>query len=98
MNNDLINGLVQLFGGVLTIINIVKLIKDKKIKGISWIPTAYFSIWGAWNMYYLLSLNQTYSFWGGLIIFSANAIWLGLLIYYYTQERKLRKYMVKHVL
>jgi len=80
--NDLINGLFELVGGLLGIINIVILIKDKAIKGVSWIPAFFFMAWAGWNLYYYPSLNQICSFIGAIFIFSTNAIWVGLIFYY----------------
>jgi len=82
MTNDLINGSFELLSGLLTILNIVKLIKDKQLKGISYIPIVFFTMWGIWNLYYYPSLNQIYSFIGGMIITIVNLVWLMLLIYY----------------
>lgn len=81
-SNDLINGLFELISGLLCFINIFRLIKDKDIKGISWIPTTFFTLWGAWNLYYYPSLGQTLSFIGGLSIFVSNIIWVFLVFYY----------------
>lgn len=82
MKNDLINGLFELFSGILCILNITKIIQDKELKGISWIPLLFFTLWGAWNLYYYPSLNQTLSFIGGLFIFFSNIVWLILIVYY----------------
>lgn len=89
MSNDLINGCFELASGLLCSINIYKLIQDKEIKGISWIPTLFFTSWGAWNLYYYPSLGQILSFLGGISIFTANIIWVGLVLYYkYKNKRK----------
>jgi hypothetical protein len=80
--NDLINGSFELLSGLFTILNIVKLVKDKELKGISYIPIVFFTIWGIWNLYYYPSLNQIYSFIGGLMITTVNLIWIILLFYY----------------
>lgn len=87
MTNDLINGSFELFAGLLYIINVVRLVKDKEVKGVSWIPVSFFTLWGGWNLYYYPSLNQTFSFIGGICIFVVNAIWL-LLVFYYRQKQK----------
>lgn len=82
MSNDLINGFFELCGGLLYVINIRRLIRDKEVRGVSWIPTLFFTFWGAWNLYYYPSLNQTLSFIGGIFIFTTNAIWIYLVFYY----------------
>jgi hypothetical protein len=80
--NDLINGLFELFGGLLLFINCWKIFKDKQISGIAITPTAFFTVWGYWNLYYYPSLNQTLSFIGGIVVVAANSIWVLLAIYY----------------
>ena len=80
--NDLINGLFELVGGLLGVINIVSLVKDKAIKGVSWIPANFFMVWSAWNLYYYPSLKQPISFIGGIGIFLSNGIWIYLVFYY----------------
>lgn len=86
MTNDIINGLFELLGGFLLALNIIELIKHKELKGIHWGPTVFFTVWGLWNLYYYPSLDQWFSFLGGLVITIINTIWLLLVIYY-----KLRK-------
>jgi hypothetical protein len=66
--NDVVNGCFEIGSALFCIINIVKIIKDKKLMGISWIPTFFYSIWGMWNLYYYPSLGQMFSFIGGLAI------------------------------
>lgn len=82
MNNDLINGSFEFLGGIFYIINIVKILKHKEVKGVSWIPAAFFTLWGAWNIYYYPSLNQMFSFLGGIFIFAVNFSWICLVFYY----------------
>lgn len=84
--NDIINGLFELVAGILFIINIVKLVKDKEVKGVSWIPTLFFTLWGAWNLHYYPSLNQWFSFAGGIFIFITNLTWI-ILVFYYNGKR-----------
>ena len=85
--NDLINGSFELLSGGFCLINIFQLVKDKKLSGVSWVPTMFFTIWGCWNLYYYPSLGQTMSFIGGIVIFVINSIWL-FLVFYYKQKYK----------
>lgn len=80
--NDLINACFEFSGGGLLIINVVKIIQHKGIRGISWIPTFFFSLWGGWNLYYYPSLNQWFSFASGILVFVVNVTWIGLVFYY----------------
>lgn len=87
MNNDIINGSFEVASALFSLINIFKLVKDKEIRGVSWLPVAFFNVWGIWNLYYYPSLNQMFSFVGGIAIFSANAVWLALVFYYHKTRK-----------
>ena len=82
MEADVINGLFEGFGSILLWKNVSILLKDKEVKGVHWIPTSFFFLWGIWNLYYYPHLNQMWSFLGGCSIVLANGAWLGLMIYY----------------
>ncbi len=82
MRPDIINGCFELLGGILNFINVYRVYKDKKLSGVSLIPTLFFTLWGFWNLYYYPHLNQWWSFFGGLIIVIANLAWVALAIYY----------------
>lgn len=78
---DITNGLFFLIGGILLWKNVFNLHHDKQIHGIFWFPAAFLALWG-WNLYYYPSLDQWAYFWGGLVIVSANTIWVILAIRY----------------
>lgn len=79
---DLINGLFELFGAILIAINVRQILKDKEIKGVHWIPTGFFSLWGFWNLFYYPHLDQWLSFVAGVLLFITNTTWVSLMIYY----------------
>jgi hypothetical protein len=85
--NDFINGCFELTSGLFCAINIFKLVKDKTLKGVSWIPIGFFTIWGVWNLYYYTSLSQPLSVIGGVGICISNTIWL-ILVFYYKRKEK----------
>lgn len=85
--NDIINGTLELFGGLLCTINIFRLMKDKQVKGVSWVPMLFFTFWGGWNLYYYPSLNQTFSFIGGMSVFASNTTWLLLVLHYHKKNK-----------
>lgn len=87
---DVINGTYELLGGVFLLVNCFKLLKDKEVKGISITASAFFTSWGYWNLYYYPSLNQWFSFAGGILIVAANTWWVYLAIYY-ARKKKLAK-------
>ncbi len=82
MTPDIINGTFELFGGLLYLLNIKILLKDKKVQGISLLPTVFFTSWGLWNLFYYPSLEPWFSFFGGIVLVLVNAIWLFLALYY----------------
>jgi len=79
---DLINGLYETLGGGFIALSIIKLHREKTVRGVSWLHVAFFSSWGLWNLYFYPHLDQWFSFWGGVALVSANAIWLGQIFYY----------------
>lgn len=79
MNNDLVNGLFELGGAFLILLNVRALMRDKEIKGTHWGPVIFFTAWGFWNLWYYPSLNQWFSFAGGVAITVVNVWWLFLL-------------------
>ena len=85
---DLINGLFECSAGFLLWWNVRILLRDKKIRGISILPTAVFGLWGFWNLYYYPFLEQHLSFLGGLFVVAANTAWVILAIYYTRKEKK----------
>ncbi len=82
MNPDIINGIFESVGGFFIGGSIIKLYKDKMVRGIHWPHPTFFTAWGLWNLYYYPSLEQWFSFYGGVFLVVTNAIWLGQIFYY----------------
>lgn len=82
MTPDMINGTFEAIGGLLILNHCRAVLKDKAVKGVSIFSTAVFTAWGFWNLFYYPHLDQWYSFTGGLVIVSANALWVYLLMKY----------------
>lgn len=80
--NDLINSMFELFGAPFILLNCYRVYQDKSVAGVSIIATAYFVAFGAWNIYYYPSLGQMLSFYAGVALLSANALYVSLLIWY----------------
>ena len=88
-NFDLVNGLFELFGGVFNLINVRRIYIDKSIRGVSILPTAFFSAWGIWNLLYYPHLSQWMSFIGGIGVVGSNLIWVTMAVYYtYKKPRE----------
>jgi hypothetical protein len=82
MSMDLINGLFEFVGALLLLLNVRRLAQDKKISGVHWGPTVFFTAWGVWNLFYYPSLDQRWSFLGGVCLVAVNLIWLLQLCYF----------------
>jgi hypothetical protein len=74
MIQNTINGSFELFGGLFVLLSVIKLLRDKKVKGVSWIHVTYFTFWGYWNIYYYPFLKQWISFIGGLSVVFVNTV------------------------
>jgi len=81
-HNDLINGCFELVGAALLTLNVRRLLIDKVVAGVSWLPVCFFTAWGMWNLYYYPSLDQWFSFAGGVLIVVVNTVWLVLVFKY----------------
>ena len=79
---DSINGLLELSGSLFILMSILRLHKDKVVRGIHWIHPTFFTVWGLWNLYYYPLLGQTWSFIGGIGVTVANLVWVGQIVYY----------------
>ena len=88
LTNDIINGIFEIVGGILNWINVLKLYKDKQIKGVYYPAWIFFAAWGMWNIWYYSSLGQWFSFTGGLVIVSANVAWVIMAIYFMNKYKK----------
>lgn len=84
MTPDLINGLFELLGGAMIWSNVLRIRKDKLVRGVDWRVTGFFWAWGLWNLFYYPHLDQWLSFAGGTVIVAANCVWL----YYAWKYRK----------
>ena len=79
LSADLINGMFETFAGAMILLHCRRLWIDKKVRGASMVATTFFTSWGFWNLYYYPSLTQWWSFYGGIVVVSANGLWLSLM-------------------
>lgn len=79
MSPDLLNGLFELFGSVMTWMNVHRVWKDKGYAGLHPAAIAFFWSWGVWNLYYYPHLDQWFSFLGGVSLVAANTSWVVLM-------------------
>lgn len=80
MTPDIFNGVFECLGGLFVLNHCRAVWRDRSVKGVSVLSTAFFACWGAWNLYYYPSLGQWWSCAGGVVIVLANALWIGLML------------------
>lgn len=86
MTPDLINGLFELSGSLFIWRSIWLLRRQRMVRGVSFLTTGFFAVWGLWNLWYYPSLDQWLSFAGGVSIVTANCIWVGQMVYFLRLE------------
>jgi len=79
---DLINGSFEAFGVVASLLNIIKLLEHKDVKGTFWPASFFWSAWGYWNIYYYWHLAQWFSLFAGATLAIMTSVWLIMAIYY----------------
>lgn len=82
MTPDSINCLFEAGGSLLICLNIRQLLRDRRVAGVHWAPTAFFTTWGIWNLVWYEQISAPLSWWGAVAIVVANAVWLGLVLKY----------------
>lgn len=82
LSPDIVNGIFEFIGALFSFANCWQLFKDKKVKGVHWGSTIFFTSWGLWNLFYYPSLHQPYSFVGGIFLCCAAMCWMVQRIYY----------------
>jgi hypothetical protein len=85
---DLINGLFEFAGGGFLLASIVKLAREKVVRGVAWPQVMFFTAWGFWNCFFYPSLDQWFSFVGGVFLVLMNAIWLTQIIHFNQKEKR----------
>ena len=90
MTPDIGNGVFECLGGWFTWRNSLALDKARELKGVYWPTTAFFTAWGFWNMYYYPSLDQPFSFAGGVLLASGNLMWVILAVKLAWKNKKLK--------
>lgn len=59
-----------------------KLYRDKFVSGIRVIQVAWFALWGFWNLVYYFQLKQYSSWIAGMLVVTANTLWVALAVRY----------------
>lgn len=89
MSADYINAAFEAGGSTLLLLNVRRLHRDKRLAGVAILPTVWFNVWGAWNVYYYFHLGQYASWIAGFCVFGVNTTWVAMAIYYRRRQRSL---------
>lgn len=73
---DWINGAFEFCGAFFTWSNFVVYCRERELKGVYWPATAFFTVWGLWNLFYYPAIGQPVSFVGGIFLTGGSAAWL----------------------
>ena len=79
---DIINSLFMAVSAVLIWKNVYRLWKDRKIRGVSIIPTIWFCCSGMWHLYFYASINAVWSSLACGVVLAANVVWLAMAVIY----------------
>ncbi|HAI17539.1 MAG TPA: hypothetical protein DCM10_05685 [Xanthomarina gelatinilytica] len=84
---DQINSGFIFVAGIFYVLNLLKLIKDKDVKGISKLSIVFFSIWNIWTLFFFLMVTEFWWTIGAYIIVTVlNVVYIILMIKY-TREK-----------
>lgn len=78
--SDLVNGLFELVGAAALGVNVWTLWKHKELKGVHWSPVVFYTVWGAFNLFFYPANGLWLSFLGGIAVVLVNIAWLALLL------------------
>ncbi len=86
--SDIVNSAFILSASVFLFRNIMKLHKDKKVRGVASSSVLFFALWGYWNMWFYPYNGHMFSFFAGILIAITNTIWGIQMVYYILKEKK----------
>lgn len=79
---DFVNGWFEGLAGLFQLSNCWRIYSDKQVRGVNKSVTAFFTLWGCWNLFFYPNLGQWFSFYGGMSIVLANCLWIFLALKY----------------
>jgi uncharacterized membrane protein (UPF0182 family) len=86
MTPDHVNAAFEAGGALLLCLNVRRLIRDKRVAGVSLVPTVWWNLWGFWNVYFYHVMHTPLSFYAGIGVLVANTVWVALALYYRTRR------------
>lgn len=88
---DAVNACFEALAGLFIGLSVLRLHRDKLVRGVSPVAVGFFALWGCWNLYYYPSLGQWSSFAGGVLVVIANTVWVAQIVYYLLREKAVRR-------
>lgn len=79
---DHVNALLQLGAVGFVCLSIRRVLQDRGTRGLSLWQVGYFCAWGAFNLAYYPTLGQVWSTAAGVALFTANATYLSLCLWF----------------
>lgn len=78
----MVNGCFEGGGGLMLLLNVRRLRRDRRVQGVSIPVQAFWTGWGVWNLWFYPHLGQWVSFFGGISVVLGNAAWVALALWY----------------
>lgn len=85
---DIINGAFEFAGALAGFWNVATILRHKAVKGFAPHAYIYFTVWGAWNIYYYPHLGQWFSLAGTIAITISNGLFAGLALYFSRRKNE----------
>lgn len=87
MNPDLTQALFELGSAVFGLLNIRAIRRSRSLAGVHWAPTAFFMLWGLYNLWFYSALHLPLAWWAGMCITLVNIAWLAHVAWYARASR-----------
>jgi len=85
---DAFNSLFEFFGTFFILKSVLRLHRDKMVRGIAWEQVAFWTFWGYCNIYYYWAMESTLSWWAGMLVTLVNTVYVSMLLYYTAEEKR----------
>ena len=87
MKQDIVNGIFELGGALVSSLHVRRIVVDKSVSGVSWIAVLFFTAWGYWNVYYYPAIEQPFSGSCAVVLAMMNTVYLAMLIRYDRRKK-----------
>ncbi len=77
---DIVNAVSELGGALTLLLNVRRLLRDRKVAGVSLLPTVWFTAWGLFNTIFYWQLGLFFSWSAGVAVVLVNTTWIVLAL------------------